>query len=67
MAVEVPLRLTVRAGEGICTFNIRWLFTRRGEEGQPPFALHPGRNSDDYHKVTFLAEATRSAVVIDTF
>jgi hypothetical protein len=48
-----------RSIEGIVPAQHRWLFTRRGEEGQPLLALHPDRNNDDYRRVTFLAEATR--------
>jgi hypothetical protein len=56
-----------RSIEGIVPAQHRWLFTRRGEEGQPLLALHPDRNNDDYRRVTFLAEATRQAdlIVVD--
>ena len=56
-----------RSIEGIVPAQLRWLFTRRGEEGQPLLALHPDRNNDDYRRVTFLAEATRPAdlIVVD--
>ena len=54
-----------RSIEGIVPAQHRWLFTRRGEEGQPLLALHPDRNNDDYRRVTFLAEATRPAKIVD--
>ena len=54
-----------RSIEGIVPAQHRWLFTRRGEEGQPLLALHPDRNNDDYRRVTFLAEATRPAEMVD--
>src|SRR5713101_4340891 len=60
---------SARTIEDIVPAQHRWLFTRRGEEGQPLLALHPRKNNDDYRRVTFLAEATRPAdlIVVDQF
>ena len=68
MADEVTIATDgTRAIEGIVPAQHWWLFTRRGEKGQPLLALHPRRNNDDYRRVTFLAEATRPAdlIVVD--
>ena len=60
MADEVTIATdSARAVEGVVPVQPRWLFTRKGEKGQPLLALHPRRNNDDYRRVTFLAEATR--------
>src|SRR5713226_1178528 len=60
MEAEVTIATdSARSIEDIVPAQHRWLFTRRGEEGQPLLALHPDRNNDDYRRVTFLAEATR--------
>jgi len=56
---------SARTIEDIVPAQHRWLFTRRGEEGQPLLALHPRKNNDDYRRVTFLAEATRPARIVD--
>ena len=68
MAAEVTTATDgARAIEGIVPAQHRWLFTRRGEKGKPLLALHPRRNNDDYRRVTFFAEATRTAdlIVVD--
>jgi hypothetical protein len=68
MEAEVTIATdSARSLEDIVPAQHRWLFTRRGEEGQPLLALHPDRNNDDYRRVTFLAEATRPAdlIVVD--
>ncbi len=67
MEAEVTIATdSARSIEDIVPAQHRWLFSRRGEEGQP-LALHPDRNNDDYRRVTFLAEATRPAdlIVVD--
>jgi len=66
MAAEVTIATdSARAIEGIMPAQHRWLFTRRGEKGQPLLALHPQKDNDDYRRVTFLAEATRQAEMVD--
>jgi hypothetical protein len=68
MEAEVTIATdSARSIEDIVPAQRRWLFTRRGEKGQPLLALHPDRNNDDYRRVTFLAEATRPAnlIVVD--
>jgi len=56
---------SARTIEDIVPAQHRWLFTRRGEEGLPLLTLHPRKNNDDYRRVTFLAEATRPARIVD--
>jgi hypothetical protein len=66
MEAEVTIATdSARSIEDIVPAQHRWLFTRRGEEGQPLLALHLDRNNDDYRRVTFLAEATRPARIVD--